>query len=300
MKKNNIGVLITIILLLCIFIPASIYGTYMHITKGSIDTNTNKDFYHEGKLYFYNNNELIGKYTCKTPECGYAKNSIKNEIFEEFNKEEKEIEMINNHYAFIKDGESIILYDIKTESQIITYKEVKNYSEGIENNYYLVKNNNDLWGMIELSDNIRVAIPNNYTYLGLKNNMTPEGKYKADRVIAENASGWHILTDKNNIVTSTKDKIVDYSSYFVETSNNEVYDYNNNLVFPNVNLSDITLIDRLAIALVNNSVYYVYDSKTSSIIDTLPKIENNYEFDVTNDILTISNNGEALKTVALN
>ena len=89
MKKNNIGVLITIILLLCIFVPAAAYGTYMHITNKTIDTNVNKDFYHEGKLYFYNGDTLIGKYICKTPECNYAKNSIKNDVFEVFNNEEK-------------------------------------------------------------------------------------------------------------------------------------------------------------------------------------------------------------------
>ena len=72
MKKNNIGVLIIMIVLLIIALPAAIYGTYMHFQKDSL-SNKNKEFYYEGKLFFYDNDTLLGTYTCKSENCGYAK-----------------------------------------------------------------------------------------------------------------------------------------------------------------------------------------------------------------------------------
>jgi len=300
MKKNNIGVLITIIILLCIFVPASIYGTYMHFISDSLDGNNNKDFYYNGKLYFYDGDTLLGKYTCVTEECGYAKNSINNQSFEDYNTEESEIGLINKHYAFISDGDKIVLYDVKTETSIITYKEIKNYSLGIENDYYFVKNTSDLWGMIKVADNINVAIPNNYQYLGLNGNLTEENKYEANRIIAQTQSEWQLLTDQNNIVTNIDKMIVDYSDYFIATDDNKIYDYNSMPIFEQYQLSNIKLLNTLAIALINNNTYYVYDSKKSNIVGSIPVTsDGEYTFEIQNNMLLVSIDGSVLKTIAL-
>ena len=301
MKKNNIGVLITIIILLCISLPGAIYGTYMHNKDKALGGNPNKEFYHEGKLFFYNLDKLLGTYTCETDKCGYAKNSINNQNFDNFNSEATEIKLINNHYAFIEDGEKIILYDVSTETKIIEYKEVKNYTIGIENDYYLVKNANNLWGMIKVADNVSVAIQNKYEYLGLKAKLNQNNKYDATRVIAKNAEGWKLITNDNNIVASSNSMIVDYSDYFIVTVDNKLYDYNNNPIFDTYQLNNIKLIDRLAIAQVNNGMYQVYDSKMSNTLGSI-SVQNIEQttFEITNGSLIVKENGSIIKTIALN
>jgi len=303
MKKNNIGVLISIIILLCVFLPGAIYGTYMHYKLEGLGGNVNKDFYHEGKLYFYDGDTLLGTYTCITKECGYAKNSVNNQDFEEFNMVEGEIKLINNRYAFIGDGEKVILYDVTTESKIIEYKEIKNYAVGIEGDYYLVKNLEDKWGMIKVNENISVAVQNNYKYLGLAKNITTNNKIDSNKLIAQTEEDWKLITNQNNIITSTKEMIVDYSDYFVVTSNdrNRLYTYGGIEVLGAYQISEIKLLDNLAIALISsNNTYYVYSANSNNLIGTIPAtLDSETTFTIENDILVARANDNVVKTIAL-
>lgn len=303
MKKNKIGVLISIVFLLCIFLPGAIYGTYMHYKNEALGGNINKEFYYEGKLYFYNNDKLLGIYQCKTHNCNYAKNSIHNEEFEEFNKEETIIKTINNKYAFIEDGDKIVLFDIEKESSIIEYKEIKNYSIGIDGNYYLVKNNADLWGLIKVENSISVAIPNTYKYLGLTNKLSENNKLDASKLIAKTDSEWQLITKQNNIVLSSNELITDYSNYFVITSdsNKHIFNYSRENILGSYVVKDVQLFDSIAIAFIENiNMYMIYSAKTNTLIGTVPNsLNNDITFAVENETLLIKENNETIKTIAL-
>lgn len=303
MKKNNIGVLITIIILLVIFVPCAIYGTYMNFKGGKFSDNPNREFYYNGELYFYDGEKLLGKYTCKTEDCGYATNYVDETYeFESFNKNASEIKIINNLYAFIKDGEEIILYNVASGMKIVSYKAVKNYSVGINNSYYLVKNTNDLWGMIQINENVSVGIPNSYSYLGLINNLN-DNLINEEKVIAKTEENWQILTNKNNSIFTTSEEIVSYTDNVVITkldNSYHIFDYENNSLLNNYVINEIKLLEDLVITTTNNRLYVIYSTKNNSVIGTIIKQSEDYNFVIENDNLVVSSNDNVIQTIALN
>ena len=138
MEKNKYT-LITIIVLLVVLLPLTIYGTYTSIR---INTNFNRSFKYNDKLWFYDGKKLLGTYACKTERCDYA-------TFE--NKEQAKI--INNSYTFILDEGTIHLYNIKSGTVIATYDAV---DMGEYSNYYVMKQENgqEKWGAIEITSDI--------------------------------------------------------------------------------------------------------------------------------------------------
>ena len=62
--------LITIIILLVVFLPLGLVGTIKHFstskTNVDVNSNPNKEFIYNNKLYFYYENELLATYECST------------------------------------------------------------------------------------------------------------------------------------------------------------------------------------------------------------------------------------------
>ncbi len=303
MKKNNIAALVTIILLLIVFLPGAIYGTYMHFKTSALGGNPNKEFYYNGKLHFYDGDKLIGIYNCETDNCGYATNYIaENQSFEEYNVLESEIKIINNHYAFIKDGEKIYLYDVLTNNKIIDYKAIKNYSFGINGNYYIIKNSSDKWGMIEIYNNIKVVIPFSYDYLGLTKNITENKFVSANKLIAKSNNNWQLITNQNGVIINTLEPIHNYSNNFVVTKNNNInyiYTYSGNKVLENYIITEVLLLDYLAIAKTNTNYYLVYNANTNSVIKEYFINNDKYDFKIENNNLVVTKNNTVLETIAL-
>ena len=301
MKKNeNIGVLIIMILLLCLIVPGAIYGTYMHFKDKALGGNPNKEFFYNGKLYFFDNDTLLGTYTCNSDNCGYATNSINNYEFEIYNIEQTPIKMINNKYAFIKDNEIIKFYDIKTGRTIIDYKEIKNYSVGINSNNYLIKNVNDKWGMLNVSEDVKVVIPFQYDYLGLINKIN-NNEIDSSKLIAKDTMGWKIIDSSNNIIINLDYEIINYSDNYVIAKHNEYYkifDFNNNEILNNYSVVKVELIDKLVISTINNGYLIICDG--NRIIKTLPASNNGeYSFKVEDNNLMIMQNNNIVETIAI-
>jgi len=302
-KNNNIGVLIVIIILLIVFVPSAIYGTYHHFKNKALGGNPNKEFYHEGKLYFYNNDKLLGTYECVSDNCGYATNYVdSNYLFESFNKEKNEIKG-NDDFAFISDNNKVILYDIKKQTKIIEYKEVKNYSTGISGNYYILKNENDLWGIISVTNTVNLIIPFDYQYLGLKEKYDLNEELDASKIIAKRNEMWEIITLKEKQLVNVSYEIIDYSDDLVVTKADRVYiyDYNNNQVLSGYDLETARLLESLAICTTSNGFYVVFNAKTNKIIKTLPITNNGeYIFTIEENNLVINQNDQTIETIALN
>lgn len=283
MEKNK-GTLITIIILLIIFVPCSIIGTLKHFE----DKNKNHDFYYNGNLYFYNNDALIGTYTCKTKQCDYAKYNIIG------TEEEKKTSLINNQYAFIKDGDKIYLEDIKNGWNINEYEELKSYNIPIEKDSYITKNKDGLWGIISISPSLSPAVINKYEDVYLNYDETKK-EVSLKRIFVQEKEEYKIIEDQKDIFTSPN-KIVECTDDLVITKlSDETYQiesFDNINYFENTSVLKYSLFDKyIAIWSFYNLEIYSLNKETEFSIDYLNsyevyadiKIEDNkiniYEYD---------------------
>lgn len=297
MKKNNIGVLIAIIILLCIFLPGAIYGTYMNLKKDTLGRNPNQEFYYNGKLHFYNKNKLLGIYTCETNNCGYVKNNASSEYEFEIDYNADDIKVVTNNYAFIKDGTKILLYDVIKNMKIVEYKEIKYDPTNLGNDYFIVKNINNKWGVLQITNNVQVVIPFNYDYLGIADN-----KETATKIVAKDTDGWKIIDLKNSMLFKSIEEITSFTEKYVITKINNtysLYNYEGRKYLENYVLSEIKILDDIIIGLQNN-LYIIYNTKTYAAIGTIIK-ENNveYSFEIKDNNLNVSANDAVIKTIAL-
>ena len=224
MEKNKYT-LITIVILLVVILPGAIYGSYIHFKT---TTNFKRQFKFNGKLYFYDNKKLLGTYTCQTNRCDYA-------IYEN----EQKSTIINNNYAFIRDGSIIKLYNVKGKATIGKYESV---NIGENNNYYVMKDGK--WGAIEITTAPinKVDAENGYDEVKYHN-----GKYIAVK------DGISYIVSNNEVLFETPYTIKDFNDkYIIVISDSSaytyyselVYDYENTIRFLDYeNADEITIID---------------------------------------------------------
>ncbi len=226
--------LITIIILLCIFLPLTAFATTMHFieNKENIE-NKEHQFYFDGKLYFYNNEDLLGTYVCQnTDYCDYAvsRNTNTYDLIEPKSNGQK-YTLLHNRYAILMDTTTmqllnapVLLYDVLENQVIGTYKEFKNYGVGIENDYYIASNEDGLWGVLKITDQIEEVIPFTYDYIGLSNIQNKDGQIKSDYFAVLKNNSWSILDSQGNKVSDTvTDSLVDYNeTYMITKSGSEM------------------------------------------------------------------------------
>ena len=233
MEKNK-WTLVTIIILLFVFIPCTIIG----MMKRFEEVNKEHNFFYDGELYFYNNNELIGKYTCKTDKCDYA------EYREIDTGNLKKTSLVNNKYALIKDGEIIYLYDIESNNIIIEYQELKAYSNPILNNSYITKSK-DKWGIISLSPSLLPVLINEYDDVYLNYNINKQF-VDLDNIIIKKEENYKIL-NKNEEIFSSLNKIVECNDIMVvtllEDGTYKILNYDNQDYFSTDVITNYIIID---------------------------------------------------------
>lgn len=220
--------LITIIVLLCIFLPLTAFATTMHFIENKENyENREHQFYLDGKLYFYNNDDLLGTYVCQnTDYCDYAvsRNSSTYELIEPKTVGQK-YTLLHNRYAILMDTTTmqllnapVFLYDVQENQVLGTYKELKNYGVGIENEYYIAENEDGLWGVLKITEQIEEVIPFTYDYIGLSNIQNKNGQIKSDYFAVLKDNSWSIIDSQNNKVSDTvTDTLVDYNENYMIT-----------------------------------------------------------------------------------
>lgn len=249
--KNKKSTLILLIILMIIFIPTAIAGTIFHFTMGTNPnkSNPNHNFYYNGQLYFYNYNNLIGTYACANKICDYAYETIDDQNYQlNYYNDNKidQIKKINNKYAFIIDtdnndvkdyyeGLAISIYDILNKKTLATIKAVKNYTIGLENNYFIVENDNNEWGVLNIGDTISLAIPYTYDYIGVHNvSSTNNTSLESDTFLVKDTQGYKLVSNKNTDLTDYfNSPISDYNAKYIITYNSGYYylnDYSNKLI----------------------------------------------------------------------
>lgn len=312
--KNKKSVLIAIIILLAITLPLGITGMVVKLQDKETPTkkpetpipvveNPNHEFHYQGKLYFYDDDNLLGTYECDNKDgyCDYAKTTYDDENYPILSYKEEEpskISLVANRYAFIIDAPSeneaseVILYDLQNQRRVAKYNAVKNYGIGIENNEFIVKSTLNKWGVITLNENGNsVSIPFDYDFIGLTNDQK-ENVIASEKYIVAKDNLWSIIgSDQSTYATDFKEMIVTYNGKHIITKVDNLYyakTYEGTNVLAGCN--NLTFTGKFFNITDQNNKFYVYNSDTGQIISK------DYQVNAT-DTITSKIEGQTLQII---
>ena len=275
-QTNRKGVFITIIILLIIFLPLSISSFLLHVmqekSNQNIDSNPNHEFYHAGKLYFYDKeDQLLGTYPCQNEHCGLAKNALVDSKYSlDYYKPQKDIiEPIKDKYAFLIDNENkeeqkVLFYDIKNERVMTTYQAVKNYGIGIENDMYIVTDKNGKYGILSLENDPKITIAFDYDFIGIANFVNEdEQKIMNDLMATYKDGSWYLMDFNGAILTaSITNEIVSYNGQNIIVKKGNEYqlvNYNNLNMLEEDTYSKLSFTGKYLNQLDKNNYFTVID-----------------------------------------
>jgi len=307
-NKNSKVVLITIIVLLCIFAPLTIIGLLSRKNISILEENPNHDTYFDGYIWFYDNEDkFLSKYECMTELCEYTNTTIDDDTYGvDYYKEGKKnsVSLINEKYTFITDGALIHLYSADTGSVLQSYKEVKNYKTELENDAYIIKNDKDVWGVIKFANGLGAMLPFEYSFIGLKNEINDDGTLSTDKFIVQKDTKWYIVDSNNSAITGyINDPIIDYNNDYVFSKNSDkvrIYSYENFEYLTNYDIKEYILIDN-HIGIVTNNFVLVYKHLGEAPLKTVSRTAANskVELEKVENKINIKIDGEVKESVEL-
>ena len=307
--NNNKSVLITIVVLLCIFTPLTIVGLLSRKNISPLEENPNHDTYFEGYMWFYDSEDkYLSKYECLTEVCEYTNPTIDDNTYGmNYYKDGtiKSVSLINDKYTFITDGANIYLYSADTGHTLQTYKAVKTYNTNLENNAYIVKDDNGVWGVLSISDVLSKILPFEYSFIGLKNEVNENGELKSNKFIVQKDTKWYIVDNNNSALTGyIDDPIIDYTNEYVFSKNADkvrIYSYQNYEYLESYNIKDYILEDKY-IGIVTDTFLLVYENLGNSYLKSVVLTEGTNEIDLEkiDNKLNIKINGSVTETIEIN
>lgn len=301
--------LIVIIVLLVIFIPLAIIGTYMHINNKDddieIDDNPNHEFIYNDKVYFYYNNELMNTYPCTN--CSNVVTTI-NDIeyhtnYYKYGNEEIE-PIINSVQAIFSEGDKIIIYDYNLKVKLAEYDAIKTYNIANSNNLIFAQIG-DVWRVIQLGENgVTSVLDNNFDYVALPNHLTSDNILDGSKIIVNNDDVWQIVDiNNNNAIITVNEEIVDFNDNYYITYNDEyhIYNYNGDELFSNIIKSYVATVENytLIVSNINNLLLYRDSSNTIDQNIILPNYQE-IDFVKNNNGIDIMLDGNLYDSIALN
>ena len=307
--KNKKIILITIIVLLVIFLPLTVWGFVLNQNKDD-NANPNHDLMKDGYLWFYDsNNNLLNKYQCQNEGCDLAEFSIDDDNYNiDYYKDgtKNKMEYKGSTHTLIKDGDIINLYSVKDNQVLTSFKSVKTYNTTLENNLYIVQNkDNDLWGIIKINENgindLTIPMATEYQFIGLKNAMNENNQLKTDKFVVKKDDKWFITNlAKENLSEPSEDEIVDYNDKFIISKNENylVYNYNNERLLSTYNITKYFLLDN-NIGIVSNNNLYVLDGEKLLGRYALTNEDSDIEFSTDINVLIVKIDGTDAGTIAL-
>lgn len=282
-KKIEKGALITTIILLVIFVPLTSLAIYFH-HKGVSSTkeNVNHELYFDNKLWFYDKElNLLGTYNCETTSCGLANSNSEDELYaiDSLKSRDTDLGIINNHFVFLNDGENKnFLYNIASGQNFKAnaYLLVNNYGVGIEGDLYIVKNQNNKYGVLELKDNAVPKITFQYDFIGLKNDTDENGQILADYFIAKKDDLWLIMSANEAVLTTNIDReIVSFTGTEVIVKNSDetysLVDYQGNTLLSE-DFKNIKIIDKYMGLTTTDNEFYLYDTRNDLSVSDVYQI----------------------------
>ena len=294
--KNNKMVLPVIIILLIIFLPLTVIGSYKNLSKGTSLENPGKEHKYNNKLFYYDKTgKLLGTYECTSSECDDAKTEIDDETNDFYKEGDKnDIGVFNTDNVFIKDGDKIYLYSLGTKIKLLTVNLLKNYNIDIDGNYLIVKNEENLYGLFDLNAG-NFKIKPSYDYMALANKIKDD-KLVSDKIIVKKLNGYFLIDAEDNSLTDTFGvPIYDYNDKYIISKNNDIYTFYK-YTGENV-LSDLTVKnyenyeDLMIITTVNNELY-IYDVQNEVVLKSyVPVGTDNLSYEISDNKIIIKNNG---------
>ena len=238
-------------------------------------------FYQDGTLHFLDLNEKeIGTYTCDNKDsslCYLGFNNINDNFDVAVLLNEKEelkaqrYPILNDNYVFVVDNEQadttkVNLYSIKDQKILAKYNDAKVY----DNNYAIVSNEKNQYGLIHIEDGVTQAIDFQYEYLGM---ISGE-----DNLVAKYNRGYKIIDKTNKKLSSdysSSAQIKYYNKNFIVakvSGEYNVYDYNATLIASDYDF--ITVADKY-IALVKDNKLIIEDANKLKYNEVGVNLKNN-------------------------
>src|SRR5574344_1084160 len=243
--------------------------------------------YNDGTLQMIDeNNNPVGTYECHNKDANLCYVAYLNNDEDQFEipinqyedgsliKERSAIYL--NKYVFIVDQSSntsniIYLYDMEKNEILGEYLGIKSYAID-KNNYIILKNKENNYGLIELTNTgINNIIDFKYEYMGLID------KEKDDLIVAKTSKGSYLIdyTDKSKTKLLNGD-IIDYNDENVIVKNNNkysIYDYSGQEYLANYDY--IRFIDSAHFAVVSDNNLYIKDLGGSKYNESGYALNNN-------------------------
>ena len=210
--------------------------------------------------YKCNNKNVISKDTTKLNNCSiYNKNNLKEHVF-------------SNRYTFIKDGDSIILYDILTKKNLKTYTDVNfdtiNDFYVFDNIYVKVFDNKKV-GLIKiLKSNVENLIETNYDMLDVINDSYVKVK-KDNQYQLLNLNGKLLKANFNKNAYTIKNNSSAY----------EIYSFDDNKQISGV-FTYVKFYDKYIACVTSNNILLLYNYKFDRLIDGVG-VSSKTSFDIT-------------------
>ena len=294
--KNNKVVLPVIIILLLIFLPLTVIGSYKNLSKGTALENPGEEHKYNNKLFYYDKTgKLLGTYECTSSDCDDAQTEIDDETNDFYKDGDKnDIGVFNTDNVFIKDGDKIYLYSLGTKIKLLTVNMLKNYNTDIDGNYLIVKNEENLYGLFDLNAG-NFKIKPSYDYMALANKIKDD-KLASDKIIVKKLNGYFLIDSEDNSLTDTFGvPIYDYNDKYIISKNSDIYTFYK-YTGENV-LSDLTVKnyenyeDLMIITTVNNELY-IYDVTNEVILKSyVPVGTDSLSYEISDGKIIIKNNG---------
>lgn len=268
--------LIAIIVLLAIFLPAAIYGTYRSATRVDegdeiVDDNPNHDILFNNKVYFYYNDKLLGTYEC--PECTISSSIIDDTAFHTNYYKEGTREfptVLNEAVAVIHQNNAEYVYSIALGRTISSFTSLKDYNV-LHTSPVLIAKSGNYWGVVSVTAEALVPIIDyRYDYISLPAHLI-DGKLDTSKFIAKLNDLWYILNaDGTSDYPAIRSEVVDFNSNYYVTFDNayHIYDYNNIEYLTNTS-KDIVYATDDYILIISDSTLTVYDNVSSPALQTI-------------------------------
>ena len=275
---KSAGITIVILLVLSSFLGG--YGMFLHHSKKQIvinneKSNTNKEKFFDNKLWFYTEDgELIGNYECTSDDCDIAKNTVTDGTYKKtFINSTDYVKVIQDRYAFITDDGITFLYDIKTKSayKTTTYKEVKDYGQGLTNDNVILADMDGNYGVMSFLNmpHMIISFEDNYEFIGLSYEESDD-LLNSDYFITLKDGAWNIIdTNDATLTENITEPIIAFNGdvIIIETLNNDnvLIDYNNNEKL-DIRFKKLSFTGKYLNCTTNEDTFYVYDLMNNKII----------------------------------
>ncbi len=283
-KKQKTIIIVTSVIVLLLIIGLIVY--FVFFGKGNEDDKpkdepvvVEKDNYRyeDGKLIFLDKSEKeLGTYECKNKDsekCLVAKNDYSTDTFERIisvDENDQEIEktsqIYHDKYVFVKDGENIVIYDIKKGESDLELKTIKTYGT---DNYVVVEDDSSKFGLLEIKDTgYEYLIKPSYDNLGLINT-------ELSYLVAKDKDKNYIIdTNDKKLSSAFSSNIMNVNKKYIVTSSGSsynLYDYKNQELLSGY---DYIGLHSNLISLVNSKKLYLRDIELNKLNEEGIKLDN--------------------------